>query len=435
MALLTKDAPLLIDMEEYHRLAVSLVDGNGYSGPSGPTAFRPPFYPVFLALVYSITGGPHVLAARLVQAMLGGAEVWLTYRVVLSLGLRGVALPAAWIVALYPSRILSATFLHREVLLGLLWLWQIKAFIALGSSPQKARNVVEAGLSVAAGALCNAVFLVTSLTLSVFALFLKISARRALHIGAAWLVALVLLVPWGYRNYREMGEWVWINTKGGRALWEGNNPGWMEGKTEMVIRQEQWEEMEGLSEVEADDYAKQQGLRFIENRPGEFLYLTWRRVLQFWRLELLPFFYYKQGYWGALPKVVLAAMGFLLLLPFPVLATAASAGGLSAWKKRSVKLFLLLFLVHCVASSLFIGGFRYHYPLIPGITVLAVLGWQRRSEIRRSKLMIWSVVSLLFALNFVDHVAANWEQVKALLGQGGKLEYSDTRSWMKKGLF
>ncbi len=104
MVLLTRDAPLLIDMEEYHRLAVSLVDGNGYSGPSGPTAFRPPFYPAFLAFVYWITGGPHVLAARLVQAMLGGAEVWLTYRVVLSLGLRGVALPAAWIVALYPSR-------------------------------------------------------------------------------------------------------------------------------------------------------------------------------------------------------------------------------------------------------------------------------------------------------------------------------------------
>jgi hypothetical protein len=84
---------------------------------------------------------------------------------------------------------------------------------------------------------------------------------------------------------------------------------------------------------------------------------------------------------------------------------------------------------------LFIGGFRYHYPLIPGLALLAVRGWQQRRELRQKAFLLWSVISLLFLLNFVDHVAANWGQVKALVGQGGRFEHSDTRSWMKRGLF
>lgn len=432
---LVKDAPLLIDMQEYHDLAVSMLSGEGYVNANGPTAFRPPLYPAFLTAVYWLTGGPYALAARFAQCLLGGLEVWFTFQMVAALGLGSAALPAAWFVALYPTRILYTTFLHREALLGILWLAQLLMFSRLASGKPGSCTLVCIGISIAGSALCNAVMVATSLALSVYYLFTNTSKRTVLCLLGAWAVAIALLVPWGYRNQQVLGSWVWINTKGGRALWEGNNPGWLEGKSEIVIRQEQWDQLSHMPEPEAERFARAKGLEFITSRPGEFLYLTWRRALQFWRLELLPFFYHKHGYWGNVPKGVLVGIGGPTILAFPLLLLMAVAGAVVGFHHRSVRLLVLLFAVHCLASSLFIGGFRYHYPLVPGFAVLAAIGWQRRHHLKQKALLIWAVISLLFTLNLVDHVAANWGQVGALLGKGGRFEHSDTRSWMKKGLF
>jgi hypothetical protein len=432
---LVNNAPLLIDMQEYHDLAVSMLSGEGYTNADGPTAFRPPFYPAFLTAVYWLTGGPHPLAARLAQCALGVVEVWLAYRMVIVFGFSSAAMLTAWVVALYPTRVLYTAFLHREALLGILWLLQVLVFSRFESSKGGVRAAVLTGIVIAGSALCSTVFLATSITLSLFFLFTHPSKRTLSPILGGWALAIVLLAPWGFRNQQALGSWVWVNTKGGRALWEGNNRGWMEGKTEIAIRQEQWNALRGMTEPEADRFARGKALEFIRSRPAEFLYLTWRRVLQFWRLELLPFFYYKHGFWGDVPKGVLGLVGGVVVLAFPGLLVAAVAGGTTCWTNRWVRLLLLLFVTHCLASSLFIGGFRYHYPLVPGLAALAAVGWQRRGELKGRALLIWGVISLLFALNFVDHVAANRGQVRALFGKDGRFEHSDTRSWMKKGIF
>ncbi len=441
LVLLLRDAPALIDMGEYQKLAVSILEGRGYSTEAGPTAFRPPLYPLFLSLVYGVVGTPNILAARLIQAVLGGVEVWLTWRVALLLGLPAMASGAAWIVALYPTRFLYATFLHRETLLGILWLWQILAFLRVNASEKPVGRAVVAGITVALGALCNAVLFATSCALSAVLLFsdserfLKPMLRRMALVGIIWVVGLGTLVPWGIRNQSTLGGWVWVNTKGGRALWEGNNPGWMDGKSEIRIRQEQWDAMADMSEVEAERFAKRQALAFIRHHPGQFLYLSWRRSLQFWRLELLPFFYYKQGYFGDLSGLLVLLLTPVFLLPFPVLLLAAAGGAVLQWRRSGVKLLAFLAAVYWLGTSLFIGGFRYHYPLVPGLAILAVLGWRDRARLVGRRFVLWVVLAALLVLNFADHVGANWNQVMALLGRGGALEYSETRSWMKKGPF
>lgn len=430
----TMSAEPLIDMVEYHDLAVSMVEGRGYATAQGPTAFREPLYPAFLATVYRVVGTPSALAARLVQAGLGGLDVALTYAAAATLGWNAAALPAAWIVALYPDRILYATYLHREALLGPLWLVQLVAFSFLWRS-KSLWPAVLAGATIAAGGLCNAVLLATSAVYSAVSLVSRHLRRRVLQVAVAWGVAMALASPWGYRNLRVLGAWVWTDTKGGNALWEGNNEGWLEGNAEMAIRQAQWDRMEGMSEVEADRYARAQALRFIRAHPDQALYLWWRKALQFWRLELMPFFYYKQGYWGHLPAGVLAAAATITLPVFPLIVFGAAAGAAATWRQQSTRVVMALVAGHWAACSVFIGGFRYHYPIVPVLAALAVIGWQARERIRGSALAVWGVLALAFALNFVDHVVANWGQVRAMLGRGGKLEYSDTRSWMKKGLF
>lgn len=430
----TRHAAPLIDMVEYHNLAVSVLEGRGYATEQGPTAFREPLYPAFLALVYGIAGSPSVMAARLAQAGLGGLEVMLVYKAAHAVGWGSVALPAAWIVALYPDRLLYASYLHRESVMGPLWLLQLLAFASLWRNGSL-RRAIPAGLTVTAGALCNAAFLATTAAHSLILLAMGRCRRRMAQLSIVALVAVAAAAPWGYRNLRVLGHWVWTDTKGGNALWEGNNEGWLQGLPEMAIRQAQWDQMAGMSEVDADRFARTQALRFIRAHPDQALYLWWRKALQFWRLELLSLFYYKQGYWGHVPPAALLAAAAMILPVFPLLVLLSAAGVVVHWRDRAVQGAVFLTFAHCAASSVFIGGFRYHYPLIPTLAGLAVIGWRFRRSIKGRLLAVWSVAAVAFVLNFVDHVAANWDQVRALMGTGGRLEYSDTRSWMKKGLF
>jgi len=65
----------IADAADYHQLGMALADGHGYvNGGGKPTAWRPPGYPVFLSFIYRITG-PSVLAATLIQSLLGALTV------------------------------------------------------------------------------------------------------------------------------------------------------------------------------------------------------------------------------------------------------------------------------------------------------------------------------------------------------------------------
>ena len=81
--------PLLTDQRSYHFLAVRLLGGHGFSFDRGwypftpadtPTAHWSFLYPLFVAAVYALFG-VHPLAARVVQAVLGGLLLpWMVYR-------------------------------------------------------------------------------------------------------------------------------------------------------------------------------------------------------------------------------------------------------------------------------------------------------------------------------------------------------------------
>ncbi|MBW2968374.1 hypothetical protein KY362_07885, partial [Candidatus Woesearchaeota archaeon] len=54
--LISNNNALIYDEVEYYQIATNLAQGQGYSTAEGPTAFRPPAYPVFLAAIQSING-------------------------------------------------------------------------------------------------------------------------------------------------------------------------------------------------------------------------------------------------------------------------------------------------------------------------------------------------------------------------------------------
>ena len=109
-------APPTRDELEYHRLALGLLEGDGYAlEPGRPITHRPPLYPAFLAGVYA-AAGPSPEAARHVQAVMHGGTTLLVAALGRVLFTAPVGLAAAALFAVHPALETVAT-LHRESLL------------------------------------------------------------------------------------------------------------------------------------------------------------------------------------------------------------------------------------------------------------------------------------------------------------------------------
>src|SRR5438105_8750844 len=107
-----------LDPADYQRFAVSIAAGHGYpkslyAPGGGPTAFRPPGYPYFLAAVYAVAGD-HINLARVLQALLGTISVGLIGLIALRLFGRRAALIALVLAAIYPPLVLSSSTLISE---------------------------------------------------------------------------------------------------------------------------------------------------------------------------------------------------------------------------------------------------------------------------------------------------------------------------------
>jgi 4-amino-4-deoxy-L-arabinose transferase-like glycosyltransferase len=110
----------------YDLLATHLIGGQGYSLGAGQSAFRPPAYSFFLALLYLLVGRNYC-AIRIAQALLGAFTPVLLYGAVARQfpGRRSLALLAAAGVVVHPLLIYMAGLIYPETLsiflLALFW--------------------------------------------------------------------------------------------------------------------------------------------------------------------------------------------------------------------------------------------------------------------------------------------------------------------------
>ncbi|HEU5033448.1 MAG TPA: acyltransferase family protein [Mycobacteriales bacterium] len=211
---------LLNDAADYQRLAQSLLHGAGFgvshiAAGGGPTALRPPGFPLWLAAVEGLTSGG-VTAARLVHAALGAALVPLVVVLARQLNLsRRSALAAGAIVAVLPQLVLVSTSLLSEAVFVPLTVGAVVATLAFRRSGRRRQLVLAAALLSAAGMTRPVGFL--------FAIPLGVLACRQLRVTPrAWVTAAaaaaLLAAPaaaWEVRTVTELGRVVPLTTQGG----------------------------------------------------------------------------------------------------------------------------------------------------------------------------------------------------------------------------
>jgi len=243
-----------------------------------PGTYRPPLYPLMLSGVYQVAGRSPA-AARVWQAVLGGATCVLVYGVGRRLGNRSTGALASWLVALYPLFIYFTGVLLAETLLVflvagalLLALWH-----ADNSSPGRSAAL---GVVLGLGALCKPVVLAWVPPL-LWGLDWKPGRRLS---GLVVLGALALTVaPWTLRNLAVTGRVVPISSNLGMNLLIGMEPdadGVYHNERDYVAMHRSLTKAE--DPVVQDRHAALRAVGWMADSPLRTLWLSVRKIALLW---------------------------------------------------------------------------------------------------------------------------------------------------------
>jgi hypothetical protein len=313
--------PLLTDQRSYHSLAVRLLGGHGYSferawypftPADAPTAHWSFLYPLFVAAVYGVFGA-HPLAARLVQAVLGGVLLpWMVYRLARrvfspSPPSPGLPLIAAAIAAVYLYFVLYAATLMTETFYIVALLWSLEVGLRVGNRLRAGERVpagltLQLGLSLGLAALLRQSILPWVPVLFVWLLW----QTRATTVGTlersnvqtlkrsnvpsifplflAGLVLLACILPWTVRNYVVYDEFLLLNSNTGYAMYSAQHPMHGTGFREFDAAPLP-EDVRGLNEAQMDRELMRRAVRFVLDDPVRYLLLSLSRVrayFEFW---------------------------------------------------------------------------------------------------------------------------------------------------------
>ena len=402
------------DADEYHTMAVEFTHGRLHPY----LAYRPPVYPILLAIVYLLFGvGPFaismlqiaggVLSAVLAQKIAGRLfGAWAGLAAGLATALSGMMF--------YNDLELMPTGLETLLLLLLVWelvkMGVIPTKVGIQSSQLNTDARLDshlrgndaadldshlagngrawlAGLWFALGALTRAVLL------PLFPVFLwwlwkrKVGVRKLVEFTALALgpIALSLVIHLaagvGPSSVAAQGGInFYIGSRRGAdgftATFPGVGAGW---SWETVRRMAESEAGKPLTPTEADQHYWKKGRAEIAADPGAWVKLTVKKALLFWNhLEISN---NRDLYYQARRYPIFGAMMWLSILPALPLALA----GAWLWRRRwdVVLLAITIALYYATVVPFFVNA-RFRSPLLPLLFILAAGGaWGLAGMVRR----------------------------------------------------
>ena len=288
--LLVKTQPLLGDGLEFHKLAYSLADGNGYSQAPFyhpdqflPSADKPPLYPLVLAF-FTLVGGhgwiPHQVAGALIGTGTVAAVGLLGRRVA---GER-VGLIAAGVAAVYPLLIATDGSFRSESLYALLIASTLLAAYRLHDRPLAASAAI-CGVLIGLATLTRteAIALLPLLVAPVAALV----AGRARAIRLTLIAtgaALVVITPWVVRCWAQFDRPVFVSTNSGGLLAGANCEKTYHGEWLGQWRFDCLRPPRSTNEAVVSSQLAHDGLTYAREHAGRLSIVVPVRVLRTWGL-------------------------------------------------------------------------------------------------------------------------------------------------------
>jgi 4-amino-4-deoxy-L-arabinose transferase-like glycosyltransferase len=384
------------DPLDYERYALAIQNGHFPQRPAGdpgPTAYRPPLYPLFLGAMYRISPVDQRLWARVAQALVGALTVLLAGSVARGVFGRRVAMVTMAIAALWPPMWMFGAAFLSEVLIVPLSLGAIAAVLYSRRTGAGAlRWALLAGVLAGLAALTrmNAALLLLPLTM---AMWPRRGARRSLRgyaMPAALVAAALLTVaPWTIRNAVVLDHFVPVSTEDGFTL-AGTYNDVARRQTRFPAAWVEWYKVPSNkavlrvtpnTEAEWGDALRADALRYAREHPGYVVKVAWwnlRRVFDAGGIDRLRFEYGDDGLPTAFGVVEFASFWPIALLALVGVATPL---------RRRVPLWLWLVPLTMLAAVVVVGYMRFRAPIDPFIAMFAAVGatalWDRFRRRRR----------------------------------------------------
>lgn len=380
---LLPQAPPVADAMDYDSIAMNLASGHSFAlNPDVPTPKRPPGFPFFLALVYSVFGHSFAAAAAL-QALLGALTCAAAFRTAEKLFGERTGELAGWLLAFYPVLIVYTGLLLTETLFTFL-LASAVMFWVYGVSRRNYGDFALAGLLLGLATLTRPVTLIFP---GVLLAVLLVSNRGLL---AKWLLFLAVflftLAPWSARNYRLWGTLRPCSVGTGYGFFVTGNMAAGRSFDESVRmyldRFSRYPEPKTFTPgapapaMQLENELQAEGGALVKANPGNFVKIALKRLPSFWLTSHSSVFgvdkpmgeYRREGRW--LPVFFRLAM-----LGLQGLLLALAAAGLlltrGRWRETAVLAALLVFFTGHVAFD-FVP--RYHLPVMPYLIMFAAAG-------------------------------------------------------------
>jgi tetratricopeptide (TPR) repeat protein len=401
---------LSVDSKEFDAFAQHISEGNLFHKDA---IYLSPFYPFFLAAIYSVFGHSHV-AVIWIQGFLDIVNCLLIFYVSSRTFNRPVGIIASVLYSFYGLTIFYTGIL-LEPTANLFFLLLFLSAMVYGEKRENMMVFLAAGIALA---------IVFSARPNIILFFILLPAwfffrlKRRLGIAGAAKGCLLfctgfLLVLSGmaYRSHAVSGKFTPFSVQGGFNFYIGNNP---EGNGIFIsphgiattavtqiresIRYAEKETGRALTPHEASGYWQRKGTDFIVNHSASAIALWVKKTVLFWRHEE-PALNINYGFSRQfIPVMRLPLVSFGLISPLALIGIAL------VLKRRDDASLLLLFITAYTASVvLFFVSDRYRLPAVPCLVIMAAYAiWSLKQMVvkgeRKPLGVILTALIILFVL-------------------------------------
>jgi 4-amino-4-deoxy-L-arabinose transferase-like glycosyltransferase len=384
-----------IDSWDYDRHGHSLAFSHRYpssflAADGGPTAFRPPGFPLLLAAAYLLPGRD-LVAGFAAQAVLGTVVVAVIGVLAWQIWDRRAALVAMALAAVAPPLVVLGASLLSEPLYLVFELGAICAALEHRRSEHRYRWALATGVLVGLAALTrvNGALLVVPLALAVWTSRPRFRRGAVVAPALVVIVAVALLTPWTIRNAIELHAFIPFSTQEGVALERNFNPiafrSSPPGLAQNSRRLFRLKETHGIDEAEFAGRLADAGRAFMREHPAYVAETAFWNLVRTFHLSDIP---EAQGY--AAGEGVDRWLSGAGIYGFYPLALLALAGALLPAARRAPWFVWVAPIVAWLPALLMASDrARYRAPIDPLFVILAglalVAAWNRIVALARPK--------------------------------------------------
>lgn len=378
------------DAGNFFDRAVSLSSFRAYDyGMVSKVAYyRPPGYPVFMALLF-LASGASLKAVILLQILLSAIIVILiadTGRILFD---ENIGILAGILTVLYYPLWNAAVTINSELLSMLFWSASLYLmFMFIRKMPEKKSLLLFSGLLSGLAALTRGQFLMLAPVSLLLIYFSDSSGRKEKFIAASGWIAMfaVPVLLWALYSYIVSGLFVIVSTQGMYSLWWGWSPAvvmeelypvWNNDWSSIVVPPDQ---IGVLLSTKSGGWFLSEVYNFITRYPKESSLIGLFKLMEAWGIE----FYNGQSLLKDSVRFVKINWDLILALPAVVILLKA--------RQNSVflKFLLAASVVYTVISVLTAALYRYRFPsldifflILSSFTILYVFRFVKRMKADR----------------------------------------------------